>query len=108
MRVASGRLLLAGASPPSRAAVGERQAAGGVLPTMPGLPVQWPTRAASLRGSAGWWWGSPRACAVHRAGGKGVALPGDVGGDVVQGCLQLQCCPLCLGCLCSGPPAQTH
>ena len=41
------------------------------LQAVPGRPVQWPTHPASLRGSAGWCWGSLRACAVRRAGGRG-------------------------------------
>ena len=41
------------------------------LQAVPGRPVQWTTHPASLRGSAGWCWGSLRACAVRRAGGRG-------------------------------------
>ena len=41
------------------------------LQAVPGRPVQWPTHPASLRGSAGWCWGSLCACAVRRAGGRG-------------------------------------
>ena len=104
---------------PSVSCAGTRAAGGGgsgetrgacdaALPAMSELLTQWPTHPAPLRGSSGWRWGSVRACALHRAGGRGPDVAGAWRRRRQQGSLQLQCSQLCVSCLVHRPRFWQH